>query len=342
MNPIPIHFGIDLEPDESLPEIGNAPFDSIGVAFRDMFARRAEIESCTGALVHYGWYVRMDSHIEKLYGDRAAIADRYKRELTQAAEAGDEIGLHIHVMEKPEGGVWRANYADEARTEDEIEKSIECFTEFFGHKPQSARMGDMWARQNCVEKFEELGVRYDLSLECGLRAQGFGRLYPGTNSKGVRKSLLTMPVAPYRPARAEFRQAAEKSDAYNLWMIPLSSAKRQDVFNPGYWIMSAGTAVRSGFQRNQARMVLRPQTQYRPGEVYAALTSLFDEVENPCACLVIRNFGVPDRVHHFIDVLCAMAKERALQFVGPEDYVRLTSGQVSKTPAPIELQSVAQ
>ena len=44
MTPIPIHFGIDLEPDESLPEIGNAPFDSIGVAFRDMFATHVVVD----------------------------------------------------------------------------------------------------------------------------------------------------------------------------------------------------------------------------------------------------------------------------------------------------------
>ncbi|WP_411819224.1 hypothetical protein ABFZ85_09705 [Hyphococcus formosus] len=343
MSIVPIHFGIDLEPDTPLPEIGNAPFESIGFAFRDMFARRQEIADCTRAAVQYGWYVRMDGHIEKLYGSRHAIADRYQSELEAAAAAGDEIGMHVHVMEKPEGGVWRANYADRARTEDEIEKSVEAYEAFFGRKPRSARMGDMWAQGYCAEKFEALGIRYDLSLESGLRAQGFGRLYPGTNSKGVRQSLLAMPVMPYQPSRSEFREPGG-DDARDIWMIPLSSAKRSDVYSPGYWIMSAATAISSGFKRNTARMVLRPQTQYQPGEVQAALRSLFGEIDNPCACLVIRNFGVPDRVHHFIDVLCEMAKERQMQFVRPDDYVRLTMAQSQHAIAPSELQkkSVAQ
>lgn len=320
MTPIPVHFAIDLEPDERLPGAHSQSFDSAGVALREIAARRAEFEDKTGARVSFGWYVRMDRHIAAVYGDACAIVEHYHQQLDARAREGDDIGLHIHSIERKKDGGWRANYADAALVDDTIEEAAAHFTEFFGRPCRSARMGDMWTGDHCMEKLASLGVRYDVTPESGLRPQAVAALYPGTDSIGARPSMLATPLAPFQP---NLPHAAPGDD---FWALPLSSYRRRDFANPGMWLVSAYSAFTTGFKRNRARDVLRPQTQYGPGELRRAIEALFAESETPCLCVASRNFGVPERIHHFLDVLCEIARERPIRFVGAADYVRMATG----------------
>mgnify|MGYP003700466275 CR=1 FL=1 len=289
-------------------------FDSAGVALREMALRRAELEDRTGAKASFGWYVRMDRHIAGVYGDAFAIAKRYQAELEARRREGDEIGLHIHSIEKTDRG-WRANYADAALINETIEEAVANFSENFGFRCQAARMGDMWSAAYCMEKFASLGVRYDLTLESGLRPRRISALYPGTKSLGVRPSMVSVPLTPFQP------ELAGSAVAEDFWAIPLTSYRRRDFAHPGMWIVSVYSAVSTGFKRGHARDVFRPQAFYAPGMLRRAVETYIEECETPCICVAIRNFGVPNRIHHFLDVLCEVAKDRPIRFVGPEGYV---------------------
>ena len=102
MTAIPVHFAIDLEPDKRMPRSADGGLDSAGHAFEAFFERRRALEDATGAPVNFGWYVRMDRHIAAVYGDARVIADKYARQLDDAAAAGDEVGVHIHSIERNE------------------------------------------------------------------------------------------------------------------------------------------------------------------------------------------------------------------------------------------------
>ena len=96
MKPFPIHFAIDLEPDERLPDEANKSFDSAGVALERMLSLRSEIEAATGFPAAFGWYIRMDRHVTGLYGDAGVIAVRYKSLLDEAAQGLASRCLEFH------------------------------------------------------------------------------------------------------------------------------------------------------------------------------------------------------------------------------------------------------
>jgi hypothetical protein len=316
MSPFPIHFAIDLEPDERLPGEDDKSFDSAGTALERMLSLRSEIEAATGAPVHFGWYVRMDRHIEALYGDPCAIAVRYKSLLNAAAHDGDEVGLHIHVMDRRDDGGWRANYADEKAVYENIRESFGAFRSFFGRQCISARMGDMWTSTAAMRQIARCGARYDVTLETGLRPQGLDALYPGTNSKGWRPSLLGAPLAPFQHYAV---------DGKKFWLLPLSSYPRNDFHHPGMWLVSAYSSLTTGFRRCRARKMLRPQGVYPPGAVKSALNAALKEGKQPGFCFAIRNFGAGDRVEAFLQALMEMAREKPVKFCTPEEYVRLVT-----------------
>lgn len=317
MTPFPIHFAIDLEPDERLPGDDNKTFDSAGLAFERMFARRRDIERVTGAPVTYGWYVRMDHHVGGLYGDPLAIAERYKAELEEAARAGDEIGLHIHANERRADGGWRPNYVDEHVVFENIDASFALFKDFFGRPCRSARMGDVWTSKACMRRLAERGAVYDLTLESGRRPQRFADVYPNTDSKGWRPSMMGAPLAPFQPF---------KETAPDFWSVPLSSYPRSDFHNPRMALLSAFSAVTTGFRRRRARQMLRPQDYYAPETRKSWLNAALEEGAQPGFCFAVRNFGDAAQVEQFLDVLMDLARERPVKFCTPEDYVRLATG----------------
>lgn len=323
---IPIHFATDIEPDERLPAPGKDSFDSAAFAFKDLFSRRAELEDATGSPVRFGWYVRMDPHVRALYGSSNVIADRYGKQFEEAVQAGDEVGLHIHCADRNKHGGWRANYDDRNLVEDAIEDSVSSFRSFFGWECRSARMGDMWTNSHCVAKFEALGIEYDVSPESGLRPLQMAAHYPGTKSLGRRPSMMHVPSTPYQPDPADFRRPGADQKR-RIWIIPLTSHLRRDFRNPGMWLVSAYAAATSGFKNASARMIVRPQMYYSPGELHNALEAVFADNDPPCLCVAIRNFGVPDRIGYFLDTLCDMARSQKMKFTTPAEYVRITSGE---------------
>lgn len=316
MNPFPIHFSIDLEPDERLPGDDNKTYDNAGAALERMAAWRGEIEAATGVPAQFGWYVRMDRHIGALYGDPCAIANRYKPMLDEAARAGDEIGLHIHAIERRRDGGWRANYADERAVCETVDEAFANFKSVFGRNCDAARMGDMWTSKACMAQIARCGARYDITLETGLRPQGIAALYPGTGSKGARPSMLGAPMAPFQP------YAADNDD---FWVLPLASCARDDFTRPGMWLVSAYSSITTGFRRNRARMMLRPQEEYAPDRLKTLLEAALSEGKQPGFCFAIRNLGPAERVERFIEGLIGLGRERPIKFCTPAEYVRIAT-----------------
>jgi len=314
---IPIHLAIDIEPDERLPLPGKAKFDSAGIALAELSSRRAAIEEATGAKAAYGWYLRMDRHIAALYGDPTAIADRFSNDLKACAEAGDEVGLHIHSIEQDADGAWRSNYADASLVEATIDEAAQNFVKFFGHKSRAVRMGEGWTSPSVMAQLARLGLRYDATLEAGLRPISIAAFYPGTNTVGDRASTLGMGQAPFRPALG-----GDRCDDY--WALPLSSYRRRDFAHPGFWLVSAYAAATTGLKQCRARSLFRPQEHAPRDLLRRRLDGFFAKSETPCLNVAIRNFGACDDVLQFIDVLCEIARERPLRFVGPADYVAMT------------------
>ena len=309
----PILFALDLEPDARLPTDVDKTIDNAGVALRSISEMRSTLEQATGARANVSWYVRMDRHIAALFGDPCAMAERFRSELETAFATGDEIGLHIHSIEKDEHGRWRVNYADPNLIADTVDEAFENFAAFFGRSCRSVRMGDMWTSNACMRQLAAKGVRYDMSIESGLRPQHLTGLYPGTSSKGRRPSQVASPSHPYRPFAGE-------AGLDEMWALPLSSHPRTDYHHPGMWLISAYTAAMTGFRRLRARDVVRPQVE-------AAIDAALTANDPPGLCVAVRNYGAAARIEKFFDILCEAAQRRPIQFCTPADYVRLTTAR---------------
>lgn len=312
MTPVPVHLAIDLEPDERLPTGAGKTFDSAGVALEEMARRRPALEQATGAPANVGWYLRMDRHIAGLYGSASAIADRYRGALEAAAQAGDEVGLHVHCVERRADGGWRVNYQDPALVAAMIEESAAQYQSVFARPCRAARMGDMWTSKEATRQFASLGIRYDISPESGLRPESIAALYPGTGSLGRRPALFASPVKPYR-------------DESGVWVMPLTSYPRRDFHRPGMWLVSAYSSLATGFKHNRARMVIRPQMRHAPGAMRKAIEAALEDGQVGGICVAIRNFGAADCIGDFLDTICEMAREVPMRFCAPEDYVRLAA-----------------
>ncbi len=316
----PIHFAIDLEPDDRLPEAGAVSIDNAGVALSTMMRWRERLEHETGLPARFGWYVRMDAHIGALFGAADAIARRYQRELESVLESGDEVGLHIHSAEMDREGRWRVNYDDAGLISETVDQAFDEFSSFFGRPCRAARMGDMWTSLSCARHLATRGLRYDLSWESSLRAKHLKALYPGTTSKGRVPSMITSPLKPFLPFVGE-------PSAEHMWVLPLSSHRRRDYAHPGMWWSAANTTVATGFKRWRPRDVLRPQSDYSPKGLETAIQCALREPEQPGLCVAVRNFGAADRIERFFDILCGLAKRQKLQFCTPADYVRLSGAE---------------
>lgn len=321
MPTIPIHFATDLEPDEATPSIDKATFDNAGVSLREIQAKRHEIEDATGAKVNFGWYVRMDRQVETLFGNADAIAARNADLLEEAAQAGDEIGLHIHSLEQTQNG-WRAHYGDPDVIDEIIEHSTHAYQQFFGKPCRSVRMGDIWTNTRCVQKLNAVGIQFDLSAESGMRARKLSDSYPNSNSTGWRPSMLHIDNLPYQPDPQQFSKIGG-DDKLDMWMIPLTAYRRHDVHNPRYWALSALAAATSGMKNWHVHKVIRPQEEVELVELNNALREIFDQHTPPSLCVAARNFGAADRIQRFLKTICNHAKHREIRFVTPADYVQM-------------------
>jgi hypothetical protein len=100
--------------------------------------------------------------------------------------------------------------------------SAAAFAEALGSKCVSSRFGDRWMNDATVGLLEELGMRFDLTLEPGMpAAQDRDRTVP---SIGGLPDLTAAPPHPYRPSLGDFRRP-DPHRARGLWMVPVTTRR---------------------------------------------------------------------------------------------------------------------
>ncbi len=169
MTKLPVIMCIDVEPDDR--EI--APFersDWKGFEHAYSFFRqlRPRLESATGANVRFSWFLRMDPQIEHTYGSPSWVVSRYPEIIDQLQSDGDELGLHIHSWRWDSiKRRWVADHANQSWVEQCVRTSFAAFQRALGRPCQSFRFGDRWMNNETMSLVEQLGAKFDLSLEPG-------------------------------------------------------------------------------------------------------------------------------------------------------------------------------
>jgi len=221
MRKIPVILCVDVEPDEREIEsttVKNwAGFEEV-LKFLDSL--RGRLEKATEAPVSFSWFMRMDPQIEHTYGLPWWVAKQYREAILQLERAGDEIGLHVHAWRWDAGSNrWIIDHGDQKWVDHCLRVSFAAYQTAFDRPCLSFRFGDHWMNNDTMDSLENLGIKFDLTIEPGMKAKP--TLVPKELYTGSLPDYTDVPRHPYKPSRTDFRKSAQER---GVWTIPLSTA----------------------------------------------------------------------------------------------------------------------
>ncbi len=231
---IPVIFCVDVEPDPRLVNRG-APEPWVGYEVTQRYLRdlRPRIEAVTGAPVHYSWFLRIDAQIEP-YGSATWIVDRYPAHMEEIQRAGDEIGVHPHAYRWLEDErMWMHDFGNQAWVDQCLSMALEGFAKALGRPCVSLRFGDRWMNTATLNLAEQLGVRFDLTVEPG--TPPYPTPMPGERASGPLPDYRPVPRVPYTPSPSDFRRPGRR-DARTIRVIPLTSGYLRLGFHPRQYV----------------------------------------------------------------------------------------------------------
>jgi len=232
---IPVIFCVDVEPDPRLVN-RDAPEPWVGYEATQRYLRdlRPRIEAVTKAPVHYSWFLRMDPQITEPYGSATWIVDHYPAHMEEIQRAGDEIGLHPHPYRWLEDErTWLHDFANQAWVDHCLRMSLEAFAKALGRPCLSLRFGDRWMNTATLNLAEELGVRFDFTVEPG--TPPYPTPMPGEHASGPLPDYRRVPRVPYTPSPSDFRRPGRR-DARTIRLIPLTSGYLRLGFHPRQYL----------------------------------------------------------------------------------------------------------
>ena len=227
MKKFPIVICLDVEPNERAidPRIA-ADWTGFEKTFEFFEELRPKLEDATGAAVHFSWGVRMDPQIAQVYGNPAWAIGRYGRLFDRLVASGDEIGLHVHCWRWDEAlGNWISDMGNQEWVEGCVRMAFEAFEESLHRRCLSFRFGDRWINNATLDLVEQLGVRYEVTIEPGRTKLIVPEAHTG---KAVDWSLALR--QPYHPAKTNVLESSN-SDSRSFWVVPLTTFDPDQVWN---------------------------------------------------------------------------------------------------------------
>ena len=220
---IPVIMCIDVEPEErEIDAHDRSDWAGFERAYQFFNQLRPKLESATGAPVRFSWFLRMDPQIEYAYGSPSWVVARYPEIFRELDSAGDELGLHTHAWRWDDpSGRWVVDHGNQEWIEHCVRVSFLAFQQAIGRPCRSFRFGDHWMNNETMRLLEELGARFDLTIEPGCKRP---RDRKGELSTGALPDYQSVPRHPYRPSVANFKEPGFP-DGREMQLIPLSTAK---------------------------------------------------------------------------------------------------------------------
>lgn len=220
--PIPILFCIDSENDDFDPDPKAASrWATVEECFDRLGRYRQRLAQSTGRDAAFTWVVRADAQLREIYGEAGWGLRAYASQWRQLLAEGDDVGVHPHPQQwSAERGGWVGGQSDAVWTVKLAKEAHRAYTEILGREPQTFRFGNRYMGQLLCAAIEELGFKYDLTLEPGY--PGRSGVPPAHRVPGFCPSYFGVPRAPYRPSVDDFRRP-DPSRTSGLWFVPLST-----------------------------------------------------------------------------------------------------------------------
>ena len=286
---IPIILCIDVEPDGFfIDRTQPLPWRGYEGAYRYFGGLREQFARVTRAPVHFNWFCRADQQVEETYGSAGWVFTHYSKLVEDLLEQGDEIGLHPHAYRwVPENNNWIEDLSNQEWVNHCIEMSFGSYKKLFGRGCDSFRFGACWMNSETIDLAERLGVRFDLTVEPGLKLKKRyfkNQLY----SDGVPSHEGAL-RHPYRPSKTDFRKRDPEREA-GLWMIPLSTG------TVTYEYGRLETAFKKLFKPEDLKPRLLTLNLGRGNNGFASIMNeLIHSLERPYLAMVVRSDACGDR-----------------------------------------------
>lgn len=221
---IPVIVCIDVEPDaREISACDPEVWTGFVPAYHFFSQLRPKLEAATRAPARFSWFLRMDPQIEHTYSSPSWIVERHPEIFRELESAGDELGLHTHAWRWDElSRKWVADHGSQQWIDHCVRTSFEAFQRALGRPCRSFRFGDRWMNDETMRLLEELGARFDLTIEPGCKAprvRNRRELFTGS-----LPDYRSVPRHPYRPSRSNFKEPGFK-EGREIQVIPLSTAK---------------------------------------------------------------------------------------------------------------------
>ena len=220
---IPFIFRIDVEPDvRHIDRFRPLPWSGFERAAKGIESIRERLAAATGSPAHFVWLLRMDPQIGETYGTAEWVAEGYSSFFKTMIDRGDDIGVHPHTFRWTQQQRWVTDFNNQDWVDYCVRVSFEAYRRTFDRECEVVAFGDRWLNNATVRLLEELGTKYDLTVEPGLPT------WPRSKSEGLSTddspAFTNTPRRPYRPAAQDFRIAdADRRDG--MWMLPLTTAR---------------------------------------------------------------------------------------------------------------------
>jgi len=207
---------IDVEPDPREVELRVEPWHGFEKTFEHFHKElRPKISALTGAPVHYVWFWRVDPQIELAYGDPAWGLKHYADQIKELEKAGDEIAVHPHTWAwNREKSSWFVDNGNQKWVEHCVSTARKGYRDVYGRDCDSIRVGDRWINNATVRFIENLGFKYDLTLEPGQPWWSKDKmLEPFTDDL---PDYGDVPLHPYRPSLFDYKQPGQRARGRGL------------------------------------------------------------------------------------------------------------------------------
>jgi hypothetical protein len=276
---IPIIMCIDVEPDgffidRDCPSAW-AGYEEVYKFFRQL---RPHLSFKTLSPAHFTWVFRLDPQIGETYGSPAWGITHYERYVDDFMANGDELGLHPHDYRwEPSLQSWVIDHGNQAWCNHCVQVAFDGFRSIFNRDCQTFRYGDRWMNDETLHLVERLGARFDLTLEPGQAAKA--ATYPDRPFTGSLPDYSSVPLAPFRPSKDDFRKP-DPARKDGIWMIPISSA---DLYGGMRFHRNGGKQSETGSHYQTLNM------RYQPAFFGPALDFLLKTLEKPYLTFVIRS-----------------------------------------------------
>jgi hypothetical protein len=221
---VPIILCIDVEPDGMfIDRTRKVPWVGYEKAFVFFGHMRRIMASGTSSEVHLSWFYRMDPQVSETYGSGQWPVSHYSSFADELQKRGDAFGLHTHFYRFSSArNDWIIDNADEQWVDHCIRSSWEAFKGALGRSCDSHRFGDRLVTDFALHVIEEMGIRFDLSVE-----PEFNEVLPDfirERMTGPIPKMTGVPKEPYRPSRTDFRKP-DPGRKNGVWIIPLTTGK---------------------------------------------------------------------------------------------------------------------